>query len=84
MECSERGKNDGLQESIERLEEVPFPSRFTQSENELQRQLQLTHVGTRPRNLTELVAGDVRVRIPPVGMVRKIERFEAELQPRLL
>src|ERR1044071_2453685 len=51
------------------------------SETVLQRELQLPHADARAGDHAETAAGgDVRVRIVPVRMVRKIEGFETELE----
>src|SRR4030095_8334039 len=50
------------------------------SEVELQAELQFAHIGWGRRNLPETRTRKVRVRQAPIGMVRQIERFEAEFQ----
>jgi hypothetical protein len=48
-------------------------------ENQLQTQLQLAHCRARVVDLAEGAVQQIGVRIAPIGMVQKIERFEAEL-----
>src|SRR6266851_1612517 len=50
------------------------------SEDQLQAELQLSHIVARVADLAERPVGQVRVRITPDRVIQKIKRFEAELQ----